>query len=179
MQENNHPSLNWQGDASRERGRLSILYTLEGNANGYMNKDIPLLAAADTIDMEGTETGESAGKHPEAERERERERERGVFNTIINTLVDTTHEKMDLGYTITNTPHTINLLQYADDTCIIAKNPAIHMPAYSYSCGTVAAMGRNEGQSPQMTLPSNPKLDWETSRPMSHSVQPINSIHRP
>ena len=47
-----------------------------------------------------------------------------VFNTVINTLVDTIHEKLDLGYTITNTPHTINLLQYADDTCIIAKNPA-------------------------------------------------------
>ena len=47
-----------------------------------------------------------------------------IFNTVINTLVDTIRRRLDLGYTITNTPHTINLLQYADDTCIIAKDPA-------------------------------------------------------
>ena len=47
-----------------------------------------------------------------------------VFNTVINTMVDTIHQRLDLGYTITNTSHTINLLQYADDACIIAKDPA-------------------------------------------------------
>ena len=47
-----------------------------------------------------------------------------VFNTVINTMVDTIHQRLDLGYTITNTSHTINLLQYADDACLIAKDPA-------------------------------------------------------
>lgn len=47
-----------------------------------------------------------------------------VFNTVTNTLVDTIWGRSHLGYTITNTSHTINLLQYTDDTCLIAKDPA-------------------------------------------------------
>ena len=43
---------------------------------------------------------------------------------MINTLVDTIHGKLELGYTITNISRTINILQYADNTCLIAKDPA-------------------------------------------------------
>ena len=47
-----------------------------------------------------------------------------VFNTVINTLVDTLQVRNDLGYTLSDSTHRINLLQYADDTCVIANTPA-------------------------------------------------------
>ena len=47
-----------------------------------------------------------------------------VFNTVINTLVDTLQTRVDLGYTITNSNHQVNLLQYANDTCLLANSPA-------------------------------------------------------
>ena len=47
-----------------------------------------------------------------------------VFNTVINSLVDTLQTRADLGYTLSDTQDKINLLQYADDTCIIADGPA-------------------------------------------------------
>ena len=47
-----------------------------------------------------------------------------VFNTVINTLVDTLQMRNDLGYTLSDSHHRINLLQYADDTCVIADSPA-------------------------------------------------------
>ena len=46
-----------------------------------------------------------------------------IFNTVINTLVDTLNLKKDLGYSLSPS-HQVNLLQYADDTCIIASSPA-------------------------------------------------------
>ena len=46
-----------------------------------------------------------------------------VFNTVINTLVDTLQVRNDLGYTLSDSTHCINLLQYADDTCVIANTP--------------------------------------------------------
>ncbi len=45
-----------------------------------------------------------------------------IFNTVINTLVDTIKTRDDLGYSLLNTPDSINLLQYADDTCVIADS---------------------------------------------------------
>ena len=47
-----------------------------------------------------------------------------VFNTVINTLVDTLQVRNDLGYTLSDSTHLFNLLQYADDTCVIANTPA-------------------------------------------------------
>ena len=47
-----------------------------------------------------------------------------IFNTVMNTLIDTLQTCMDLGYTITGSRHQVNLLQYADDTCLLANSPA-------------------------------------------------------
>ena len=47
-----------------------------------------------------------------------------IFNTVINTLVDTLQSKIDLGYTLSNSTRKVNLLQYADDTFLLADSPA-------------------------------------------------------
>ena len=46
-----------------------------------------------------------------------------IFNTVINTLTATQKLRKDLGSSI-SLSHPVNLLQYADDTCIIANIPA-------------------------------------------------------
>ena len=46
-----------------------------------------------------------------------------IFNTVINTLVDTLKKHTNLGYSLSPN-HQINLLQYADDTCLVANGPA-------------------------------------------------------
>ena len=47
-----------------------------------------------------------------------------VFNTVMNTLLDTLQTRLDLGYRISNSKHRVNVLQYADDTCLVANSPA-------------------------------------------------------
>ena len=47
-----------------------------------------------------------------------------IFNTVINTLIDTLKTRVDLGYTLYKSSHTTNVLQYADDTCLVANCPA-------------------------------------------------------
>jgi len=48
-----------------------------------------------------------------------------MFNTVINTLVDTiTKCYPHLGYSLTSSRHRTNLLQYADDTSLIADGPS-------------------------------------------------------
>ena len=47
-----------------------------------------------------------------------------VFNAVINSLVDTLQTREDLGYTLSDTRDKINLLQYADNTCIVTDVPA-------------------------------------------------------
>lgn len=47
-----------------------------------------------------------------------------IFNTVMNTLVDTLTTRRDLGYHFTGTRHKVNILQYADDTCLVANSPA-------------------------------------------------------
>ena len=48
-----------------------------------------------------------------------------MFNTVINTLVDTiTKCYPHLGYSLTSSRHRTNLLQYADDTSLIADVPS-------------------------------------------------------
>ena len=46
-----------------------------------------------------------------------------IFNTVINTLVDTLKQHTNLAYTF-KPNHQINLLQYADDTCLVANSPS-------------------------------------------------------
>ena len=46
-----------------------------------------------------------------------------LFNTVINTMVDTIKTRPDLGYHLTST-QSVNLLQYADDTCLVADSPS-------------------------------------------------------
>ncbi len=47
-----------------------------------------------------------------------------IFNTVMNTLVDTLQSRADLGYHLSNASHQANVLQYADDTCLVANSPA-------------------------------------------------------
>ena len=42
----------------------------------------------------------------------------------FNTLVDTLKTRSELGYTLLGTKYQINLLQYADDSCIVGDSPA-------------------------------------------------------
>ena len=44
-----------------------------------------------------------------------------IFNTVMMTLADTLKEDQHLGYTFAQSHRSINVLQYADDTCLIAN----------------------------------------------------------
>ena len=46
-----------------------------------------------------------------------------IFNTVMMTLADTLKEDQHLGYTFAQSHRSINVLQYADDTCLIANGP--------------------------------------------------------
>ena len=60
-----------------------------------------------------------------------------IFNTVINTMVDTIKTRRDLGYHLTERM-SVNLLQYADDTCLVANSSA------TTPHGDVALLVRNE-----------------------------------
>ena len=47
-----------------------------------------------------------------------------IFNTVMNTLLDTVSLRSDLGYHFSNSSRRVNILQYADDTCLVADSPA-------------------------------------------------------
>ena len=48
-----------------------------------------------------------------------------IFNTVMNTYIDTiTINHRDTGYCFSKSNHRVNLLQYADDTCLLADGPA-------------------------------------------------------
>ena len=47
-----------------------------------------------------------------------------IFNTVINTLLDTVSLRLDLGYQFSNSNRQVNILQYADDTCLVADSLA-------------------------------------------------------
>ena len=47
-----------------------------------------------------------------------------IFNTVMNTLLDTVSLRTDLGYWFSDSRRRVNLLQYADDTCLVANSPA-------------------------------------------------------
>ena len=47
-----------------------------------------------------------------------------IFNTVMNTLVDTITSRINLGYQFSGSSRKVNILQYADDTCLVANSPA-------------------------------------------------------
>ena len=47
-----------------------------------------------------------------------------IFNTIMCTLIDALKPLQHLGYNISGTKHSVHLLQYADDTCLVANGPS-------------------------------------------------------
>ena len=47
-----------------------------------------------------------------------------IFITVINTLVDTIQTRQDLGYNYSPTQRPVHLLQYADDTRLVANSSA-------------------------------------------------------
>ena len=49
----------------------------------------------------------------------------GIFNAVMATLADTIDHHKHLGYKFTNSPRSTNILQYVDDTCLIADGPSI------------------------------------------------------
>ena len=48
----------------------------------------------------------------------------GIFNAVMVTLADTIDHHKHLGYKFTNSPRSTNILQCADDTCLIADGPS-------------------------------------------------------
>ena len=47
-----------------------------------------------------------------------------IFNTVVNTMLDTLKTRTDLGYSFSPSQKSVNLLQYADDICLIGDSPA-------------------------------------------------------
>ena len=47
-----------------------------------------------------------------------------IFNTVMNTLVDTIVTRVDLGYQFSGSLYRVSILQYANDTCLVANSPA-------------------------------------------------------
>ena len=57
-----------------------------------------------------------------------------IFNTVMNTLVETISMRIDLGYQFSGSRRRVNILQYADDTCLVANSSA----SCQYLLSTVA-----------------------------------------
>ena len=47
-----------------------------------------------------------------------------IFNTVMCTLIDALKPLQDLGYSFSQSKRTVNLIQYADDTCLVGSGPA-------------------------------------------------------
>ena len=47
-----------------------------------------------------------------------------IFNTVMATLTDSLKADQHHGYTLSESTVTSNVLQYADDTCLVADGPA-------------------------------------------------------
>ena len=47
-----------------------------------------------------------------------------ISNTVMTTMADTISQSPHLGYSLSNTTQQCNLLQYADDTSLLANKPA-------------------------------------------------------
>ena len=47
-----------------------------------------------------------------------------IFNTVMSTLTDNLQASQHLGYTLSGNRIRINVLLYADDTCLVADGPA-------------------------------------------------------
>ena len=82
-----------------------------------------------------------------------------IFSTVMNTLLDTVSLRSDLGYHFSNSSRRVNILQYADDTCLVADSPA--------SC--LAGVVWDGSQSSQVPVSSSTELLWKVDRPSSQS----------
>ena len=92
-----------------------------------------------------------------------------IFNMVMNTLVDTLSEHRNFGYTLSQSSHTCNHLQYADDNCLIGDGPAscqallskteqwlewARMKAKVTKCGSLAFQAStNQGYDPSPEAP--------------------------
>ena len=47
-----------------------------------------------------------------------------VFNTIMCTLIDALEPMKHLSYNLSGSRHSVHLLQYADDTCLVGNGPS-------------------------------------------------------
>ena len=45
-----------------------------------------------------------------------------IFNMVLNKLVDTITTRIDLGYQLSGSLCRVNIMQYADDTCLVANS---------------------------------------------------------
>ena len=79
----------------------------------------------------------------------------------MNTLVDTLKTRLDLGYTISGSTHQVNLLQYTDDTCLLANSPA----SCQYLLNIVddwLQWSENASQSGKMSQYGLTRIYWQT-----------------
>ena len=85
-----------------------------------------------------------------------------IFNTVMN-LVDTISMRIDLGYKFSNSSRKVTILQYADDTCLVANSPA--------SCQHLLSMISDwlqwSGMVAKVPVHLSAGLHWEVGRPIS------------
>lgn len=47
-----------------------------------------------------------------------------IFNTVMNTYVDSLKRFQELGYKFTSSNQSLDIFQYADDTCLVTDGPS-------------------------------------------------------
>ena len=95
-----------------------------------------------------------------------------IFSTVINTLVDTLQTRPDLGYTISGSNHQINLLQYADDTCLLANSPA----SCQYLLNMVDDLLQWSGMRAKVAKCHSMALQGSTGRPINPKLHLMGDI---
>ena len=88
-----------------------------------------------------------------------------IFNTVMNTLIDTLQTRVDLGYTITGSRHQVNLLQYADDTCMLANSPASCQHLLNMVDNWLQWSGMKAKVPKCHSMALHARIIWQTSRP--------------
>ena len=86
-----------------------------------------------------------------------------IFNTVMNTLVDTISTHIDLGYQFCNSSRKVNILQYADDTCLVANSPA----SCQHLLSIVSDWLQLSGMDAKVPVPLLAGLHWESRGPPS------------
>ena len=88
-----------------------------------------------------------------------------ILNTVMNTLIDTISTRIDLGYKFFNSSRKVTILQYADDTCLVANSPASCQ--HLLSMVSVASVVWNGCQGAKVPVHFSAGLHWEVGRPIS------------